>query len=212
MGLKLYCSTNPNHFHSMANPWSHGEFTYATNGYIIIRIPRLADVPENDECPKVWEGDLAELFTREPAAWIDVPEVDYEGEECERCDGTKEAYLCPECEGYGEVFLQSRFNVYEGQDCATCNGDGQLPQDEWDAFVKCHSFKGEPIKEVCDGCDGTGIATCRESHDVNGVLINEKYLWMIGNLPGAKLGTFGEPDPVRFTFDGGDGLVMPMRR
>ena len=33
-------------------PWSRGEWTYATNQHILVRVPRLADVEENPQPPR----------------------------------------------------------------------------------------------------------------------------------------------------------------
>lgn len=209
MDLKLFCNANKPGV--LDAPWSHEEFTYATNGHILIRVPRRDDVTENKIAPKVWAGDIAECFKREPVEWVPVPEVDYDGEECEVCGGTGTAFLCPECEGKGGVWPKTKYSTYELQECATCRGIGQISQQNWDHFVKCHKFKGEEIKDTCGECDGTGIERTKDSKVVNGARINERYLWMIGELPGAQLGTFEPEAAVRFRFDGGDGLVMPMR-
>jgi hypothetical protein len=211
MDLKLFCSTSSYNHGRLAAPYSYGDYTYATNGHILIRVPRLADAPENENAPKVWTGDIAELFNREPAEWVPVPEVDYDGDECEVCGGTGTALLCPECEGEGEVFPETKYSIYEGQDCATCEGNGQISQQAWNDFVKGHKFKGQAIEDSCDECIGTGIESTKASQVINGSRISEKYLWMVGELPGAELGIFEPEAAVRFRFDGGDGLIMPMR-
>ena len=211
MNLQKFCSKADRHTGKLDSPWSFGEFTYASNGVILIRVPRLADVGENDNAPKIHLREFPLLLSTEPAEWVSVPEVDYGGDECEVCYGTGIALLCPECEGDGEVAVRSRFNDYEDQECLTCQGNGQISRGEWASFVKMHKFKGEAIEGNCDRCDGSGMEGTQDFKTVNGVKLNEKYLWMLGELPGATLGTFGPHDAVRFRFDGGDGLVMPMR-
>lgn len=211
MDLKLFCSKRPTHAMKLAVPWSFGEFTYASDGVIIIRVPRLPDAPENVNAPQAWRGELPGMFTREPVEWVDVPTVDYKGGPCSVCNGTAEAFMCPECEGEGEVYLATKFNDYDEQDCKSCTTTGVLSKARWAAFVKLHHFKGDPIMVDCSVCNSTGMELTTASKLVNGVRISERYLWIICNLPGAQLGTFGAEDAVRFQFDGGDGLVMPMR-
>ena len=48
--LSHFCYTEDDRPY-LKNPWSRGDFTYATNGYVMVRVPRRADVPENDEAP-----------------------------------------------------------------------------------------------------------------------------------------------------------------
>ncbi len=61
---------------SCARPWSSGPFTYATNGHILIRVPRLADAPEGNqplESRPGWTTCLA-WFDVEPRCWVGIPE------------------------------------------------------------------------------------------------------------------------------------------
>lgn len=48
--LSHFCYTEDDRSY-LKQPWSRGDFTYATNGHIMVRVPRRSDVPENDKAP-----------------------------------------------------------------------------------------------------------------------------------------------------------------
>src|SRR5271166_2898199 len=83
----------------MARPWSRGEFTYATNGHIMVRIPRLAEVPECSDAPDV-EGIVMPLLADQtetaPLPAYELPKVDKN--ECRTCEGRGLEHDCPDCE------------------------------------------------------------------------------------------------------------------
>lgn len=211
MDLSIFCSKKQRVAKHLAVPWSFGDFTYASDGHILIRVPRIADVPENDSAPKVWEGTFGKQFITEPAEWVSVPAVDYKPVTCPICEGKAEAFMCPECEGDGEVYPSTQFHTYPLQDCITCQTSGVISEEHWQRFIKANRFKGEPIMEPCAACNETGLVWTMCHKFINGAKINEKFLWIVGNLPNAQLGVFSPLDPIRFRFDGGDGLIMPMR-
>src|SRR6185369_15900200 len=66
--LKKFCARDGTRYH-IDKPWSDRDWTYATNGHIIVRIPRLVSVPEDKLAP-----DAAALFERstprEKLKWI----------------------------------------------------------------------------------------------------------------------------------------------
>ena len=208
--LAKYCGKNPANIHRIGTPWSAGDYTYATNEHIIIRVARVVGVPENTSAPDmVKRSEVSGVFDNEPAEWVSVPPVDYVREDCPICDGTITAHLCPECEGVGEVAVKTRFSAYLCP-CKTCDGRGQIPKKAWDAIVKTKRSKGKPVMETCGECNFTGFSWTPDSRKIGGVKINMVYLSMIGGLPGAEIGVFGPRGPARFRFDGGEGLVMPM--
>ena len=85
-------------------PWSRGEFSYATNGHILVRVPRLADVDENPQAPDA-EKLLAETKQTE---FIPVPVCVMPPDvECIYCGG----------KGY---FINGR--GYPRDECLECNG------------------------------------------------------------------------------------------
>src|SRR5271166_6020370 len=82
----------------MARPWSRGEFTYATNGHIMVRIPRLAEVPERSDGPDVESKVmplLADQTETAPLPAYELPKVDKD--ECLTCNGRGLIHGCPDC-------------------------------------------------------------------------------------------------------------------
>ena len=196
---------------NICRPWSTSAYTYATDGHIMVRVPRMSDIDANDTAPDVEHNPYSEMFNREPAEWVGVPEVDYEATTCPHCNGTVKGIVCPECEGYGVVSLESDFNTYDEQDCKTCKGKAQLSVAQFEEFKARHRYKNPGVVETCDECWGTGKVWTLEGKVVNGVKINLKFLSLLGKLPNAKLGTFEPMTVARFIFDGGEGLLMPMK-
>lgn len=153
-------------------PWSVGEYSYATNGLIIVRVPRLVDVPPPDD-QKIektaaqideWLQKL-EATTRTPVPRFEVPKG--------------KSWTCDKCEGRGTE-----------HDCPDCNCE-------------------------CDECEG---GTCHQPVMVawRGTYISRDMWRLIAALPGSQIAASPPLPPimdhVSFAFDGGVGIVMPMRK
>lgn len=96
--LQAFCAGPDDIRYALHEPWSAGEWTYATNGHIAVRVPRLADVPEVSNAP-----NAAKLFDAAVAnEWFPVPAClqppdDY----CPQCKGTlidRYGHECGWCE------------------------------------------------------------------------------------------------------------------
>lgn len=96
--------------------------------------------------------------------------------------------------------------------CAGCGGTGEDVDDDY----------GRVVISTCGDCSGTGKMPLLNatSVEIDGVILAAKYFELIRALPFPKL-SYGywpgpyEPDRnkhlLHFTFDGGIGLLMPMR-
>lgn len=211
--LKLFCCTHAEK-EALAEPYSSGDYTFATNGHVQIRVPRLPDVSESEIAPKIeitTKDSVGMHYLKEPAEWVNVPAVTVVSEVCKHCGGTGKAVQCPECEGDGWVEFETDWNQYDDQECKSCRGTGQITESLYEILKSYKVYMPERIDENCDHCNH-GVIGPMVGEVINGVKINVRFLDMIGKLPGAQLGLFGELDVVRFRFDGGDGLVMPMRQ
>lgn len=85
------------------------------------------------------------------------------------------------------------------RDCEECDGRGT----EHD----CPDCKCE-----CEYCNGSGRIKAKTSISVGGALFNAEYIKLLSSLP--NLIIQGDPEkfkPMSFTFDGGCGLIMPLR-
>ena len=155
----------------LKRPFSIGEYTYATNGHVAVRVLRR----EGAEF-----GDIAinTLFSR----------ADF--------NGLRLAIIPP-----GLSIPESTTTTII---CAECNGGG----------MECHCAS---CSCECETCNGTGRISAingfiNQSIDINGVPFNAAYTVLIAMLPALMI-----PQKVNhnaampFTFDGGSGLLMPLR-
>jgi hypothetical protein len=168
-GLTRFCSTDTEDFNKHA-PWSFGEHSYATNGHVIVRIPRLEDVPDaEDEWKKKSSKTLFDIPA--PSEWF--PLADIKLPKVKKVD-------CSECDGDGTV---------THEDCPDCSGH------------KC---------EVCGGAGKEEIT--REPVSIGNTHYQLVYLRLLKSLPNCRIGPHTNPmDRALFQFDGGDGLLMPMK-
>lgn len=94
--------------YNISLPWSRGEWSYATNRHIIVRVPRLADVDENPQTP-----DAEKLFVEaKQTEFIPVPvcampaDVD-----------------CKHCGGAGVIWVSR----HQNERCGWCDHTGKVP-------------------------------------------------------------------------------------
>ena len=163
--LQPFCGREPERPYRQ-QPWSRGEWTFATNGRIIVRVPRRSEVGENKDAP-----DAAVLFkkceersnaphTQLPAA--KAPKTD--PEPCLICGGEGKEHSCPNCACV----------------CPNCHGSGEVPP-EFSVGLGPAAFAGN-------------------------------YFLMMQRLPSIEVSTkISKEEPLAFRFDGGDGLLMPLR-
>ena len=83
--LQQFCSTDESRSF-LLKPWNRGEYCYATDGRIIVRVARRADCKENPDAPDaeavmgdVSTGEFAPLPVEPPERW---------GKPCDVCDGS----------------------------------------------------------------------------------------------------------------------------
>ena len=187
--LKKFVSQNdPREY--MRAPFSRGEWTYATNGHIAVRVPKI------DGIATLAEKHIHQLESLFQSAsgndFIALPTLP-PPEKCQMCDGTGAAYECPECDGEGE--FEYGTHTYW---CKECDGHGQVEY-------------GSTGLSVCRHCDGTGAKRDAPTK-VGGSHFDPFYLYLINGLPEAKFSPgAGRMDMARFVFDGGEGILMPMR-
>ncbi len=97
---------------AILKPFSRGEWTYATNGHILIRVPRGAEVPEVDNSPvveRIWPKGSVSF--RSPSTLALPPGAQVF---CETCEGRGTKHDCPDCTC----------------ECEKCGGVGRLASDE----------------------------------------------------------------------------------
>lgn len=92
----------------LSKPFSVGQFTYATNGHVMLRVPRRPDAAEQTIDAK-WDAPFAALdkTTFSPLA-LDLPKARAEME-CSACEGEGREHECSDCE----------------HECPDCHGTGK---------------------------------------------------------------------------------------
>ena len=113
--LQAFCSDREDIRYYLCKPWSAGEYTYATNDHIIIRVSRLPDVAEEPKAPNA-AGLIAKIA---PASnWMPVPvAVMPPMIECDECHGTG-LYIDP--------FDNDPTQQPSPMDCEWCNHTGKV--------------------------------------------------------------------------------------
>ncbi|MEK9207769.1 MAG: hypothetical protein AAB922_04755 [Patescibacteria group bacterium] len=189
MDLNLFCDESRE---KLAKPFNYDKYTYATNGKILVRVKK--DPQYNDN---VGVDVLRLPFDHDHITeWVDMPTMPAPMD-CMACGGIGTVSECLDCKGEGEITLKSDYGEYEVE-CETCDGDGGADM-------------------VCPLCDGL-----KKRHLDNESIMYQGYrlclnlLEKIKTLPNIKLGFVPQLSgnfypPVRFKFDGGIGLLMPMR-
>ncbi len=161
--LQTFCSTDETRAILM-KPWSVGDKTVATDGRILVIVPRIPDVAENDKAPKLEAVTVDVIPKSEPSPLPDkLPEPDM-------------------------------------QDCTFCYGDGHV-----------EIGGGKSVR--CEECEGEKQYRKAIPIKVGTQNLSDLYLEKIKDLPNLKIFNHATDDSgaATFTFDGGSGLLMPIR-
>lgn len=184
--LLKFCNTDDER---LKTPYSIGDYTYATDGMILIRVPLMAEYPENSIAP-----DPEKLDYEKPEKWYPVENIKMPREvDCDFCEGQGRNFECPECDGKGIVWLLNNYSRYPDIDCNSCDGSGVI--------------------KFCEECDGTGKGSRQKKPmNFNGVTFDQRYLALLSELPNCEIGLISKTATTPFRFDGGSGSIMPMHQ
>lgn len=170
LDLQPFCEELGDYRRHLQAPFSDENFTYATNGHILVRVPRRPDVAVSTHKSL---GQVQHHFATvrgdnfKPVANLKLqPDVAASSEGCVACSGTGK----------------------EHPDCDHC---------------EC----------TCLDCDGTGIYVKKpeQSATLYGASYQTKYLRLLAKLPNARLAENKSGEPTPFSFDGGAGILTPLR-
>lgn len=169
--LRSFCGSDPR-CSITYRPWSVGAYSYATNGRIIVRVPRLDDVPPPDDAKiEKTAAQIDEWLAKlDDTPRVAVPRIEIpKGRSwtCDKCDGRGFEHDCPDC----------------NCECTDCEAG------------TCH----QPV-----------MVAWRGTH------VSRDMWRLIAALPGSRIASSPPLPPiydhVSFAFDGGVGIVLPMRK
>lgn len=113
-----------------------------------------------------------------------------------------------------EDFAKGEFKALPSVDvvaCRFCEGAGKIKQVR---CGHCGNWTKIPVECPYESCDGKGNAPANSNGVLFGTqMINPYYVWKLSGLPGIVIANASKSwaDPLAFKFDGGEGLLMPMR-
>lgn len=201
--LKDFCSAGFR-ISKMDTPFYRNGHTYATDGFICIRINgKFAE--ENKEAPLADDLDEWDLLLKLTPDWRlradKMKEVKSQFPVCQSCHPLAVTTKCPECNGEGWVTLSNDPHEY-GFECKTCCGDGHTG--------KCNT-------RDCPHCNGSRT-TYASQWEISGQAFNTQLLIKLTEKLG-DIELFCWPvwssekryPALAFRFDGGEGLLMPMK-
>jgi hypothetical protein len=110
--LQTFCSTDSDpRYREIQRPFSRGDWTWATDGHLIIRVPRLQAVSEGAAVTlKIIEDTIAACRNDTTRPIGTLPEPTTIRIECDHCNGTGRKHDSPCC----------------NCECSECDGDGWL--------------------------------------------------------------------------------------
>jgi hypothetical protein len=154
---------------------------YATDGRICVRVDAAGQDDTEGTTPP-----SEDLGWGGDGDWKPIPAVEpvMSMQKCPHC-------TCKTCHGSGETECPTCHNDC---DCEECDGDG---------------FDG------CEQCHETGMMMLPDFYTIDGIKIAARYWDKIRALPNVMYALPANKSdrlrPIAFRFDGGDGLVMPLR-
>lgn len=203
--LAQFCASEADSRHYLHRPHPLLDGAAASNGYILVFAAGVV-VPVADEGAQPLPPKTASLFEEyiravkafDFANPTDVGALSLEGyEKCRLCAGHGRLHRreCVDCDGEG-TFEHGR-HCYE---CKECRGDGGTVFGTNDASdVTCSECLGSRLRPdtvLFGGVEGSGINTI--------------YARLLQRLPSCVI-AWDERNLIPFRFDGGCGLLQPMR-
>lgn len=204
-------------------PFASGAYSYASDGCIMVRVPRRECDPEHAKYAAVLDTYLAgPAGEMAPFPAVDLPPLSaYVPEPCATCAATGWMHTveCRACRGSGMTECPT---CHHEDACDDCGGTGNVERPS--------TTEDDPDGRIeCMDCDGTGDrgdkhAVPHVPTRVGPYSIDRRYVVVMQALPGIEI-DLGREDwfvgaphkygvtvvPVRFRFDGGEGAIVPLR-
>jgi hypothetical protein len=179
--LHKFCSNQNDWREYLRTPHRIGEFVYASNGYIAVRVhvdsmPALGlQVPDEvPDTPPVIQDTIARMITKSrldvgPMAGINLSAIIQSQKPCPACQGTgkTKSIECDDCDGEGEF----TYGCHE-YECKKCDGAGRI-----------FGFLSGGQEHTCESCNGTGIQEEWKTVEVgHGQHFQSRYLLLAAEL------------------------------
>ena len=194
--LMQFCGTDDDPRLWLQRPFGIGDYTYAANGHILVRVPRSewpSDELQITNRTSQFQNVLDLMNESPPMASLPaIPPGPYY-RKCLVCSASRDVGgVCEECDGDGEIECDCCGHT---KNCEACDGTGHI----------CEA------QAVCGGCDGEGVIEEATYYRFGSRSFDARYLRMIKALPDSRLAIDGpKMDGALFTFTGGRGLLMPV--
>lgn len=186
-------------------PFSDAEHTYACNGYVVIKVPKIACIENYEhDYSNIIEQTEKYLFGLEGLAYQpigELPPLNYKN--CPTCKGVGQLPTdkeCVECRGIGEITFSNSFNNYEIK-CKSCDGAGSVEDSK--NLKPCWMCEGEKQTPDSD-LNRMTFTTGGASLDVDSA-----YVRLFADLPNAAYAVREKVLAIRF--DDGYGMIMGMK-
>lgn len=193
--IESFCSDDPVMLRGiLLKPFNVGAYTYAADRTVAIRIDRREKYDDNPRKESIvgcgWMENVPETLYESLPAFDATPELIT----CPDCKGETKNANCSDCDGDGNLCWYSRSGIRYEEECDLCNGTGKQP--------------------VCELCDGAGKIQKPKWVDMGTKRLNVRLLEKMARLPNVKIATEAVDGltAIPFRFDGGIGIVMPMRK
>ncbi|AEC22243.1 hypothetical protein PT7_P007 (plasmid) [Pusillimonas sp. T7-7] len=196
MNIEQFCASDDIR-HYLHKPLRTERGLVATNGHIAVLVAdnggeyeNFSDHIKNTSAERLFSPhETVDKWLAASLVALPVPTP------CDHCNGTGHTLWtdCDECDGEG--YFDHGGHEYE---CKECDGEGRVKR------------VGGDHKEPCPWCDSTGnklvpIPVGDQAH------ISSKYLAVLHGLPDCEISLGGTSAGIPFRFNGGIGVVMPMR-
>jgi hypothetical protein len=168
MDLQSFCSTSP--FRpEISGPFSQGDYTYATDGVVIVRVPSIAEIEAREVPNNVGKlfanADMSQDFRLLRYVALPTPPT----EECDECHGRGTLHDCPscncvceECSGRGKT--EKDMSMYIGTQLIAVRAARKLMTLP-NVRVPSEMDAKQPIPFKFDGGDGLFMALSRQYPD-----------------------------------------------
>lgn len=207
--LLPFCSRE-RHRSNLSYPFVIGDFTYATNGHVAVRVPGEHGVPATEKAPRSIIGMFEEAEARSFRPFVPVEAPQIVRDVCADCRGRGFTTQCAVCEGEGEHTCDDD-RCGCTHECGNCSGRGVLPAKDGDSGALS-----------CDGCSGDGRLEDRRGVDLGEKLSLQWHLLQrVQKLPGpiewaplleaALEGSFTNYAATAFRGPGWIALILPRR-